>query len=591
MLPSLKHSHSGLVLHPQDEDFLPQDHFGCCAEGITQGFRGPQPRQRPQYSFCTKQIPGIQASVPVDNVESCDLHAPPITLASGAFANINPSWALYSEDAFWALPFYSKPKQSSIIDMLWGLIAQKLLWISGNNLLINTEHSKQNDPSSDAKFEGVSETLRGWKCHSQIFSVCILDLVQDMAEQLNLEQHYVDDLHLWLKALNGSNYQFPLVSPSKSGLCKADNVLFHPVCKSLIAVEDNLKFKPINTKTPNINLQEHDRIYRNTCPPRNVGNSHINFELPWVSFPDVLLIVVFNKPHYESIPFVDTLYRPFFPNILYCGPGFPNMNSQELKNLKFSFYSFGQTKKGHQMGSFNYECMIKAVEMFFPVSGYWFVSDDLLLSVHKIKNFRLNRTAFVPLWDIVIDDVSDCIISKWGFRRYRKQIMNVLKNMEALQGVDVFIEYEIIQNDSLVKQQCYKQLVGLNGGPYRVNGGLADIYYIPQEIAADFAVLGSLFLEHDVFLEVAVPTLMQCLVGIKNVQELVGEYRQTDRSYPWLKFTQEKFIDKSYMYIHPTKWGHLASGGHDGNVTKVRELYCERVLPWIHDPEGKLPAI
>ena len=73
-------------------------------------------------------------------------------------------------------------------------------------------------------------------------------------------------------------------------------------------------------------------------------------------------------------------------------------------------------------------------------------------------------------------------------------------------------------------------------------------------------VSSNLFLHHKVLIEIAVPTIVRCLVASKDVQPLIGKER-------WGKMKMEpwKYVKTNSLggdsYSHPIKWGFLARGG------------------------------
>ncbi len=553
-----------LILNTE-KDFDVATYLGCCGKKKATCYRKGLPTENAVFSRCGP--PAIQSHLVVGQAIYCNPQAPSLSIPAGTLVQFNPGVALYSHQAFWALPFVHEINEDTKFNQIWPFIVQKLLWMSGNNLMIHSQGQMVQDSMNDSDYTGILNTIMNLKCHSLKFEMCLLELMGHTADKNQFDPKILPQLHAWLQTLRNLGYSFGNTSANLKDPC-----LVYPTIYESVA-------QPRKLMT-NFSSKEISNVFSNTCSTekKNFAMLAAKITEPFVKFVDILLIVVFNTPHYQSIPYVETLYRPFFPNILYCGPGIPDFKSQSLKNLRFNFYSFGKMKNNYQAGSFNYLCMIGAINMNYPVAGFLFSSDDLIFSVSQISTFDKNRTWFFPVWDSIIDDVLDPIISLWGFKKFKTQVQSLLFRMEKH------------ENDSSIIGQCYNQLKQLNGGPYRVNGGLADLYYIPKRLAPKIAVLGSLFLEEDIFLEIAVPTILQCTESLKNVVELIGEYRRNDKHEPWKKFTKERFFDRSYIYIHPTKWSPLSPEGHHRKVSVlVRQFFCSKVLPWLHDPQGRLP--
>ncbi len=330
------------------------------------------------------------------------------------------------------------------------------------------------------------------------------------------------------------------------------------------------------------NLRMIRQVYGDTCTAHLNKNLSMSFSMPWVQFENVLLLVVFNNPHYESIPYIETMYRPFFPYILFCGPGIPDFNlpnTRRVKNFHFSFYSYKGTKAGFAKGAFNYECMEAAIKMQFAVEGILFLADDVLVSIHHLTGLNLSHAWYLPGSEVKTADVarkkscSHGICDKkydWPWwTKFTEKALHLLKRMEHESSISTI-------------GKCYRQLMVKTGGPNRLNGMLADIYYIPRKLISDFVTLSQLFLEEEIWLEIAVPSIIQCLEGFETTQVLTG-HRVWDhtRLFPWLSFIREKFQKKAFL--HPTKWGKVAKGN-----PQFRDFYCKKVLPWMHDRYGRI---
>ena len=99
-----------------------------------------------------------------------------------------------------------------------------------------------------------------------------------------------------------------------------------------------------------------------------------------------------------------------------------------------------------------------------------------------------------------------------------------------------------------------------NGALLRANAGYSDIIHIPQHQVSNFARLAQFFLHYNVFLEIAIPTIVQCLEIDDNVIGLWGilfwesAHRQSPWHYLW------STIVVGHSFFHPAKWGFTAKG-------------------------------
>lgn len=130
--------------------------------------------------------------------------------------------------------------------------------------------------------------------------------------------------------------------------------------------------------------------------------------------------------------------------------------------------------------------------------------------------------------------------------------------------------------------RCYRRLIDSNGALLRANGGYADIYHIPQRQMADFVQLAAYFLEHRVFLEIAIPTIIRCLESDANVSPLVGiqSWDADYRDSPWHYFRQAELVGKTYF--HPTKWGFIERGSKNHTI-----FFC-KALEFLGDKYGRM---
>ena len=84
-------------------------------------------------------------------------------------------------------------------------------------------------------------------------------------------------------------------------------------------------------------------------------------------FQDVLLIVVYHYPFYDTIPFIKSHYEDAFPHVTVCGP----QKSEHFDILQVDF--------GHG-GHYSYECLGKAIRLHPGYRGYLFVNDDMIVN-------------------------------------------------------------------------------------------------------------------------------------------------------------------------------------------------------------------
>ena len=565
---------TGLVATSGGIMFDGATHFGC-----NRSSHGKHSPSTMSYSLCRHKVAAIQTTAACSGVRTpdpaitspiCDAHAPPVALANARFTPFHFDGALFTSDAFWALPaaLVTDPDES----LMWSLGVQRLLWLSGNQVVVRRCRTSLSSSASSRLFSTAAR-LNKWQCRATTMKQCILDLIANNSRLL--KEPVTFSYSQWLEVLDKIGYTFPQFSDSFNEGC--ENVILHAVDHSVSTLRRHLG---AGLYAPVPNLDPIVKLYSNTCHHHNVtlpNYIHVNFAQPWTQFNDVLLLVIFNNPHYEAIPYVETLYRPFFPNILYCGPGQIDVNRYPgVSNFTFSFISYGETPDGHVAGAFSYKCMAMALQMDYAVHGYLAAADDLLLVVHTLSELVTKAVWYRPKKSIRIGEISklrECKLGMCDFyphwpwwKDYQNATIDALREIANRRG------------SSAIMRECYQRLLSENGAADRPNGAVSDIYYIPSKLSQEFLEIVDVFLRHKVFLEIGVPTTIRCLVAPTDVQPLKGVaiWDMETRVQPWLHFKTKSLVGKSYW--HPLKWGFLARGS-----TEYSQLYCTKVLPYLHD--------
>ena len=62
----------------------------------------------------------------------------------------------------------------------------------------------------------------------------------------------------------------------------------------------------------------------------------------------------------------------------------------------------------------------------------------------------------------------------------------------------------------------------MTGAPWRLINGYADVYYIPQNLSHYFVTLMDIFIEHKVFMDIAVQSVLGALSSIGKFQTITG---------------------------------------------------------------------
>ena len=229
---------------------------------------------------------------------------------------------------------------------------------------------------------------------------------------------------------------------------------------------------------------------------------------------------------------------------------------------------------GHVHGAFTQKCMTMALQIDYAVQGYLVASDDLLLVVHTLSKLSRKAVWFVP--HVQIGEISKLNECKRGVCGLPAPVCGLPAPVCGLPApvwhkwnwwamyqnatTDALAEIASRRSSSTVANACYQRLLFEDGAIERANGALTDVYYIPSQFSQYFIELADLFLHHKVLIEIAVPTIVRCLVASKDVHPLIGKER-------WGKIKMEpwKYVKTNSLggdsYSHPIKWGFLTRDG------------------------------
>jgi len=104
------------------------------------------------------------------------------------------------------------------------------------------------------------------------------------------------------------------------------------------------------------------------------------------AFKDILLVIVFNYPFYDSIPDLIALYKPAFPDLLFCGPP-DNTASPDILTVDII------------KGFLGYECLARAIREHPGFKGYFYISDDVILKYWNFLDFDRGKfwDSYIPI--------------------------------------------------------------------------------------------------------------------------------------------------------------------------------------------------
>ena len=266
------------------------------------------------------------------------------------------------------------------------------------------------------------------------------------------------------------------------------------------------------------------------------------------------------------------MYGRFFPNMVFCGPAlpdptkFPDLYTDNQLNRPFITF---HNKEGYPNGTLSYVCAAKALQLDYNITGTLLFADDLLLNVNNIAHLNKSKIWIANELNQHKASFDGNKMTKTGWYWWKRFL---LPSMGIINGR--------LSNHPITptEKRCYDTLYDTYHVKLTIFAGFSDLLYIPRRFASDFAELFTLFSEYDMWLEVAVPTVVQCLSGKHDWERLKSRHVHN------LSFIPKRYnmtLMKSKHFDHPVKWSYL-----DGKHSKSQgytPLFCIKILPFLYN--------
>lgn len=484
-----------------------------------------------------------------------DRRAPPMVLPRGVFAPLNSHNTLFAYSALWAL--YLPSSVTSRVSDIWrGYWAQTLLWLLGQRIAflppnaVRSRHGHRyiddfhDESELHQKTTSLIRFLKKWKCRDRSFFSCVSRLGHDMAAADFWRTSDAAAIDAWLLDLRSFGYEEPSMAVAKSSTDDFRRVYF----------SSNLQNLPSGHGWSDM---------RTICEgSMNLGNLSVTSR-PSFTFDKLLLVIVFNSPYHQNIGVLEALYRDHFPNMVYCSQvkNYDRLLQDIAKGpipLRVPNVSFiNITSAG---GYFGYECPIRAIEMNYgDLDGYVILGDDVLFNFWNLNSVPdLTDSAHIqsPLW---VNRTLTKIGWQWWPLKIGKQATDkAFAELEAMALKDVDPTRKGLFREFLENRKK------VNLTTNNISRGVADFYHIPRGAAPLFAEVARLFLKHQVFLEIAVPTITVSLHPRPFSKTISGKslWGGKPRSSPI------KFFDPVFHYLHPLKLTKVSKD------PKFKQQYC-----------------
>ncbi|XP_050401606.2 uncharacterized protein LOC126818313 [Patella vulgata] len=489
---------------------------------------------------------------------SFDSAKPPVVIPPLVFTAINSQNTLFRYKALWAmvLPVTPSHQHSDVIRGYW---AQRLLWEIGGSVgcyppntyqIRNSRSYALIEDSKGSYFDPnkLVDFLIQWKCPvERTFFQCVSLLSEKLAEDGYWQQHDHLLVKAWIHELKDSSYKEPKRKPFTH-----QNITNHT---------NSVIYEPVESANPKIRQQSKwNHVLGMTSFCKDTSYQIKSTSLASVTSPDILLVVVFNFPFYDNIPYLQLMYGVTFAHIVYCGPNIERfLNASKHFTNKVTF-----VESVVDEGYCAYTCLSAAMKMNFDVQGYLFIGDDTLLNSWNIHKFPLDMIWFR----------SD-IIRLYKGKKSSVYWWQTHVGQNAMNKVWTLMHNLSTENGDLkpVVDKFVHTLLANNASKDGAMAGWSDILYIPSKYKKDTIFFLDLFAECKVFLEIAIATLVSGLEDKNNFINLEGQYLWYDGKRNKIP----ELFKPNDTYLHPVKLSHIK--------TKLKKFFCKTYFPLtLNDP-------
>jgi len=260
-------------------------------------------------------------------------------------------------------------------------------------------------------------------------------------------------------------------------------------------------------------------------------------------FKDVLLVIYYANPHFETIDFIKQLYSPVFKNIVFYGDRTQHVDigefEHEYEDGDYGKYRIVYTRNGYYLSRW-----IKDVMINYPgYAGYLFMQDDVLLQFWNFLNLDKNKIWFgaTCAWHpgygekpqqkcITINQTTDPQYMGW---------FNTGCGMPELKNMFGHLLELGFDGEKAMLSANFKE----NGAAWY----MVDTFYFPGRFARKALRLCDLF--DKVFCEMSIPTMLGAMDYLQNWEEL-PQWWSCFNSGDMLREAH----DPKYYWMHPLKF-------------------------------------
>ncbi|MBS0616017.1 MAG: hypothetical protein JSR58_05645 [Verrucomicrobia bacterium] len=232
-------------------------------------------------------------------------------------------------------------------------------------------------------------------------------------------------------------------------------------------------------------------------------------------FKDTLLVIHYNHPYYDSLPFEKILYGPIFPHIVFYGPAGEHPEVRVVPT---------------HMGYFFSKVVADTLQTYPDFDGYIFLQDDCLMHFWNYLRLDKNKIWFCQneIRYLLQASTQDPAGWTWWFSNPDVGMPQVLKQLP------------------LLKESEKKQLT-LNMGENTIPGQMCDMFYLPARLAPQAERLCKVF--ENVFCEISIATILCCIEPLADWEKFNYFWTCGDSG----QLVRSKY-DPALDWMHPMKF-------------------------------------
>ena len=432
----------------------------------------------------------------------------PYTMA-GTFSSVNFRNVLVSRNMAWSLvaslPMPGTQSASvTLQNVLLNLMVQRILWeTSGmvgflSSLLppIPLNSSCCELGSAIQKIARTHlENLSKWSCKpSFTLTQCFQQLHTDFSSYLSSYSITMGSevkvfLDTWLEIFSSHRFSTAKRVPlSASRLAEKNKGLSVQITAA----------KSMHTISPSASLPRN--VFDSTCATEQGKKKYIAKIPPHHPITDILLVIIFNwSKHVVQIPAMELLYGRHFKHRLYCSDNMALFLEDSAKHpdTPVSFVEVNVLN-----GILGHACMAAAIRLGYQVAGYLQASDDVILNPWNM--YRLPRD--VPWFQksLRVATVDNAVVPDVWTDTYWGPWMTPGIGQDA--AVKLFDRLQVLRKAPGKLGEKVSALMdklrSVSGCDRCLMYEASDVFYVPIEIADEFAVFSDVFYQTKVHLEV-----------------------------------------------------------------------------------------